>query len=91
MGQMLASIAENMSPPVSRDVARNMVIKISRDHGIQPADLVKAIKEAQATSLNAAEPKALQSWISGFERLPISTDEQSSCIESLTLWSKLLA
>lgn len=90
MGQTLTSIAENMSPPVSRDVARNMETKISRGLGIKPSDLAKAIKEAKAACGDAAELEALQSWISRFERLPISTDEQPADLESATRWERIV-
>ena len=89
-GQTLASIAEQSTPPVTRERIRQMEAKIVKAVGIKPTALVDSIKDAQSAQAAATELQAIKNWLTRYRRLPVRDDEQSPEEENTELWEMVV-
>ena len=88
-GQTLQTIGDTLTPPVSRERARQMETKITKVIGIRSTDLAAQVEKLKETDQLKNEKDAIQTWLGQIGRLPIPDDPTVCNAEHRRLWDKV--
>jgi superfamily II DNA or RNA helicase len=87
--QTLKTIGDTLTPPVSRERARQMEAKIAKITGIQSAELAERVEKLEEAALLKHEQDAIQAWLDRLGRLPIPEDLRDGDTDQWNLWDHI--
>jgi superfamily II DNA or RNA helicase len=88
-GQTLKTIGDTLTPPVSRERARQMEAKIAKITGIQSAELAERVNKLEEAARLKHEREAIQAWLDRLGRLPIESDQVDDATAANDLWAMI--
>ncbi len=88
-GQTLKTIGDTLTPPVSRERARQMEAKIAKITGIKAADLAEQVIERYEASELRNERQLIQMWVTQLGRLPVHEDPRGCDTDQSSLWDHI--
>ena len=88
-GQTLEGIAKELTPPVTRERARQMELKIVRVTGLKTIELAAAVQESLEMKSREAEYQVIREWLDRFDRLPTPGDQMPESAEQHQFWEQV--
>jgi superfamily II DNA or RNA helicase len=88
-GQTLKAIGDTLTPPVSRERARQMEAKITKIIGIPSAELAERVEQLEEAALLKNEREAIQTWLEQLGRLPVPEDPRDNETGQQSLWDHI--
>lgn len=88
-GQTLKTIGDTLTPPLSRERARQMEAKIAKITGIKSAVLAEQVIERNEAFELQNERQLIQAWLTQLGRLPVHDDTRDGDINQRSFWDHI--
>lgn len=88
-GQTLKAIAETLTPPVSRERARQMEAKITKIIGVKSSEIAEQVIDLHEAIELQDERQLIQAWVTQLGRLPVNGDPRCNETGQCILWNQV--